>query len=136
MNYFKLSAVCRLGNDAVVNNVNGKSVINFNAACSDKYKNKEGVQMENTTWINCSYWTEQTGIAAFLKKGGQILIEGKPECKIYTDKNGVQQPQLTVRINYIQLLGGASTTQSNQQSQPQQQSQQAPLDEFPDDLPF
>jgi len=131
MNHFKLSAVCRLGNDATINEVGGKKVINFNAACSDKYKNKEGVQMENTTWINCSYWTEQTGIAAYLKKGGQILIEGKPEAKIYTDRNGTAQPQMAVRISFIQLLGSAE-----QKPQQQQIPEPASSVEYTDDLPF
>ena len=34
----KLQSICRLGQDAVVNNVNGRTVINFSAAYSEKYK--------------------------------------------------------------------------------------------------
>ena len=38
----KMQVIGHLGQDATVNNVNGKSVINFSVAHSEKYKNKDG----------------------------------------------------------------------------------------------
>lgn len=100
----KLQSICRLGQDAVVNNVNGKTVINFSAAVSDKFKNLEGIEVNNTTWISCAYWNERTAVASYLKKGVQIYIEGKPEVKIYNNKQGQAVPQLYVRVSSIKLL--------------------------------
>jgi single-strand DNA-binding protein len=112
----RLTSIVRLGQDATVNYVNGKNVINFTAAYSEKYKNQEGVEVNNVVWISCAYWTEKINLANYLRKGVQILIEGKPEAKIYTNKQGQSIPQLNVRVSNIQLLG-SSNNQNNQQPQ-------------------
>ena len=99
-----LSVIGHLGQDATVGNVNGKTVINFTLAHSEKFKNKDGVEETNTIWISCAYWTDKTNLAPYLKKGTQIYLEGKPEAKIYTNKNNQSIPQLHVRITFVQLL--------------------------------
>jgi single-strand DNA-binding protein len=116
----KLQSICRLGQDAVVNNVNGRTVINFSAAYSEKYKNSDGIEVSNTTWISCAYWVEKTSIAAYLKKGLQIYLEGKPEARIYTNNQGNTVPQLNVRVSYIKLL-----------SDKKEQQEQEPVDDLP-----
>jgi single-strand DNA-binding protein len=132
----RVQTICRLGQDAIVNNTNGKTVINFNAAYSEKYKNHEGQEVVNTTWINCAYWTDKTGIAQYLKKGNQVFLEGKPEVRVYTNKEGMSVPQLAVRVSMVKLL--ASPQQSQGQGNQSQQSQQAayPTEDMVDDLPF
>lgn len=139
----RVQTICRLGQDAIVNNTNGKTVINFNAAYSEKYKNHEGQEVVNTTWINCAYWTDKTSIAQYLKKGGQIYLEGKPEVRVYTNKEGMSVPQLAVRVSLVKLL--SSPTQQGQPQQPQQgnsyqQPQNQPAypsaEDIVDDLPF
>ncbi len=52
-----------LGQSATINNVNGQSVINFSVAHAESYKNKEGVKVDNTVWIGCSFFTEKTAVA-------------------------------------------------------------------------
>jgi len=101
----KLNVIGHIGNDALVNNVNGKLVINFNVAHSEKYKNNEGVQVNRTTWVNCAYWTERTGIAPYLKKGTQVYVEGQPDVRTYTTKEGVNGATLSLRVSSVQLLG-------------------------------
>ena len=64
----KLQVIGHLGKDAVVNTVNGRSVINFNMAHSEKYKDAQGVQKDRTIWVDCAYWTDRTAIAPYLKK--------------------------------------------------------------------
>ncbi len=101
----KLIANLNLGNDAQLNNVNGKQVINFNAAHSEKYKDQQGNVVDNTTWLNCSWWSEKTNILPYLKKGQQILVEGVPSVKSYTNKDGKDIPQLLLKITSVTLLG-------------------------------
>jgi single-strand DNA-binding protein len=141
----KTTAIGHLGNDAIVNSVNNKNVINFNIAHTEKFKNSEGVDVNKTVWINCSYWSEKLNIANYLKKGIQVYVEGVPSVKSYTDKNGVVQNQLALRITSIQVLGGGQKTtqeQSTQQedsSMPPQPINQQPSPEaveYEDDLPF
>ena len=109
----KLIGILNLGSDATLNVVNGKQVVNFNAAHTDKYKNQQGVETSKTTWISCNYWSDKVGIVPYLKKGTQVYLEGNIEAKIYTDKQGVVQPQLVSRINVIQLLGSKPQETSN-----------------------
>jgi len=65
--------------------------------------------------VNCSYFTEKTAIAAYLKKGTQIYAEGTISADIYKNKEGQSIPQLRLRVNMVQLLGG------NKQDNPQPQ---------------
>ena len=46
----KLQVIGNLGKDALVNNVNGKTVINFNVAHTERFKDAQGNQKDRTTW--------------------------------------------------------------------------------------
>ena len=115
----KAEIIGHLGNDCIVNNVNGKTVVNFSVAHSDKWLNANGEQKERTVWVSCSYWSEKTNVANYLKRGTQVYVEGIPDVKLYKDRQGDMIPQLTMRVQSIQLLGG---NQNNQQPKPQTQS--------------
>ena len=110
----KLQVIGHLGRDGVVNNVNGKAVINFTVAHSEKYKDAQGVQKDKTLWVDCAYWTERTGIAPYLKKGTQVYAEGTPDIRTYTAKDGSQGATLSLRVSSVQLLGGRGDGQSNE----------------------
>lgn len=132
----KVTAIVNLGNDAVLNSVNGKNVINFNAAHTEKYRNQQGQEMNKTTWINCSYWSEKTGILAYLKKGSQVYLEGQPESKTYVDKSGATQSQLNVRVSSIQLIGGQKQSSQSNVQQVEDNKNEANANDLIDDLPF
>lgn len=101
----KTQVIGHLGKDAVVNDVNGKKVINFSIAHTEKYKDKNNEQHEKTTWVDCSNWTDKTAIATYLKKGTQVYVEGTPDTKAYLTKDNTAGSTLTVRVSNIQLLG-------------------------------
>ena len=65
----KLQVIGNLGKDAITNSVNGKSVINFNVAHTEKYRDASGQQKDRTIWVECAYWTDRTAVAPYLKKG-------------------------------------------------------------------
>jgi single-strand DNA-binding protein len=69
----KMQVIGHLGQDATVNNVNGKSVINFSVAHSEKYKNKEGLEVNKSIWVSAAYWTDRTAIAPYLKKEHKFI---------------------------------------------------------------
>lgn len=118
----KLQIVGHLGADCIVKEVNGKNVINFNVAHSEKYKDAQGNPVEKTTWVNCAYWTDKTAISQYLTKGQMVYAEGAPEADGYTNKEGAVAATLRLRVLNIQLLSGKSDNQGgqNQQQQPQQ----------------
>ena len=101
----RISVIGRLGQDATVNNVNGKTVINFSMAYSEKFKNQQGEDVDKTTWVSCAYWTDKTNVVNYLKKGTLIYMEGKPEAKTYlNDKTKETVAQLHSRVTSLQLL--------------------------------
>jgi single-strand DNA-binding protein len=104
----KLQIVGNLGRDGVVREVNGKSVINFSVAHTERYKDSSGNQKELTTWVDCSYWTDRTAVAPYLKKGTLVYVEGTPSAEAYTGKDGNAGVALRLRVQTVQLLGSKS----------------------------
>ncbi len=104
----KLQVIGNLGADCIQKEINGKTVINFNVAHSEKYKDAQGNLKERTTWVNCAYWTDKTAIAQYLTRGKTVYAEGSPEADPYTNKEGQPAATLRMRVQNIQLLGGNS----------------------------
>ncbi|HRP32246.1 MAG TPA: single-stranded DNA-binding protein [Agriterribacter sp.] len=104
----KLQVIGNLGKDAITNNVNGKSVINFSVAHTEKFRDASGQQKEKTTWVECAYWTDRTAIAPYLKKGTQVYAEGTPDIRNFTRNDGTSGSSLTLRVFSVQLLGGGN----------------------------
>lgn len=102
----KMQVIGNLGKDCVVNTVNGKNVINFTVAHTEKYKDSQGNQQEKTTWVDCAYWTDRTAVATYLTKGKQIYAEGQPEVRSFTRQDGTAGASLSLRVREVQLLGG------------------------------
>lgn len=147
----KLLVIGNLGKDAILNNVNGKNVINFTVAHTEKYKDTQGVQKDRTVWVDCSYWTDRTGVVPYLKKGTQVYVEGNPDVRTYTTQDGRNGASLTLRVLSIQLIGtkGSEGANSNPASGNSGYTPQTPayggqptvsspneLTEPMDDLPF
>jgi len=101
----KLQVIGNLGKDCVTNTVNGKNVINFNVAHTEKFRDAQGNQKDKTIWVECAYWTDRTGIAPYLKKGTQVYAEGTPEVRTYPKNDGTTGVSLTLRVQTVQLLG-------------------------------
>ena len=109
----KLTAIGNLGRDAVLNTVSGKNVINFTVAHTERFKDAQGNQKDKTIWVDCAYWTERTGIAPYLKKGTQVYVEGQPDVRTYTTKEGTHGATLSLRVSSVQLLGGRTNEGGN-----------------------
>ncbi len=102
----KMQIIGNLGKDCVVNTVNGKNVINFTVAHTEKYKDSQGNQQEKTTWVDCAWWTDRTAIAQYLMKGKQVFVEGQPEARSFQRNDGTPGASLSLRVREVQLLGG------------------------------
>ena len=101
----KLQIVGNLGADCIQKEVNGKTVINFNVAHHEKFKDAQGGLKEKTIWVNCAYWTDRTAVAAYLKKGQLVYVEGTPEAEGYMNKDNQAAATLRMRVQNVQLLG-------------------------------
>ena len=115
----KLQIIGNLGKDCIVKEVNGKNVINFSVAHTERYKDSQGIQKERTTWVECAYWTDRTAVAQYLTKGRTVYAEGSPEADAYSNKEGQPAATLRMRVQNVQLLSnnnsneGATSTYSN-----------------------
>jgi len=114
----KLQVIGNLGKDCITNTVNGKSVMNFSVAHTEKFRDSQGVQKDKTTWVDCAYWSDRTAVAPYLKKGTQVYVEGTPEVRTYPKNDGTTGVSLTLRVLSVQLLGnrGESSGGSNSES--------------------
>lgn len=113
----RVQIIGRLTSDCQLKNVNGKSVLNMNVAVNNSYKDYQGNKIDNVSYFSCSYWTDRTAVAEYLKKGTSVFLEGTPEASLYTNKNGQTIPQLKVRVSYLKLLSkgnGGGTQQQNE----------------------
>ena len=136
----KMQVIGNLGKDCVVNTVNGKNVINFTVAHTEKYKDSQGNNQEKTTWVDCAYCTDRTAIAPYLQKGQQVYVEGTPEVRSFTRNDGTPGASLSMRIRDVQLLGrkGDNTVGGSYANETPTTRQEAPVggEEIADDLPF
>jgi single-strand DNA-binding protein len=129
----KLQLIGNLGKDCTVNTVNEKNVINFNVAHTEKFRDSQGTNQERTTWVECAYWTDRTGVSPYLTKGRQVYVEGTPEVRTYTKNDGSPGVSLTMRVRVIQLVGGRLNNDGNGTTQSEEVTE---LTEVADDLPF
>lgn len=144
----KMQVIGNLGKDCVVNTVNGKNVINFTIAHTEKFKDSQGINQERTTWVDCAYWTDRTSISPYLTKGKQVFVEGTPEVRSFTRQDGTNGASLSLRVREVQLLGGKDGGTPSAAPAPYAQSQATPagrpsygntssdISEPQDDLPF
>lgn len=142
----KLQIIGNLGKDCIVKEVNGKNVINFSVAHTERFKDAQGNQKERTTWVECAYWTDRTGISPYLTKGRTVYAEGSPEAEAYTNKEGQAAATLRMRVQSVQLLGGNSgegqgsnsgnVTNTGMSTAPVVKTQAAVANAPEDDLPF
>ena len=139
----KMQVIGNLGKDCTVNQVNGKNVINFTVAHTEKYKDSQGNSQEKTTWVDCAYWTDRTAVAPYLQKGTQVFVEGTPEVRSFTRNDGTAGASLSLRVREVQLLGrkgdnmgGSPASENSSYNQRQESPAAAGIDDVADDLPF
>ena len=137
----KLQIVGNLGADCIVKEVSGRTVINFNVAHTERFKDSQGQPKERTTWVNCAYWTDRTAVAQYLKKGKMVYVEGAPEAEAYTNRENQPAATLRLRVRELQLLGGGSDAgQGSNEAPASSAGSKAPatadMEDAADDLPF
>ncbi|WP_266362078.1 single-stranded DNA-binding protein [Tellurirhabdus rosea] len=146
----QLTIIGHLGKDAAVKRVNDREFITFSVAVTERYKNQQGVEVENTTWFDCIYSPKSTAVAQYMKKGGQVLVQGKVSAEAFQNNQGAWMAGLKLQVRGIQLLGSANggnqaqagqpatapVQQPAQAAQPAQAFQPAMTEGSEDDLPF
>ena len=148
MSVNKVILVGNVGKDPEVKHLDSNaSVANFTLATSDHYTNKGGEKVTTTEWHNIVCWSGLATLAEnYIRKGGQIYVEGKIRTRSYDAQDGSKRYITEILADTIQLLGkksdGASTegtkaAQPSGVSEPPNNTNAYGKDEKEgDDLPF
>lgn len=115
----KLEIIGNLGADATLRDINSSKAISFSVAHGEKYKNQEGVEVEKTTWVNCTIWKYQgqsIEIAKYLKKGTMVAVEGTPSVRGYQTQQGQNAASLECRVTDLKLLSAPKNIETGSRS--------------------
>jgi single-strand DNA-binding protein len=92
---------------------NGNKYATFSIATTEKYTNKAGEKITDTTWHNLIVWDKQADIIErFVSKGSMLGIQGKLLNKTYADKDGTTRSRYEIQVTEIQLLGNRQVSTS------------------------
>ena len=102
----KVSLIGRLGaQPEVVTLDSGRTLARFSLATNESYKNKEGEWQENTQWHNITTWGNVAErVASVLRKGQEVVVEGKLVHKSYETKDGEKRYSTTVEVNEFLVI--------------------------------
>jgi len=128
----KVLLLGRLGRDPEMKYTpNGTAVVNFSMATSESWKDKNtGEKNERTEWHRITAWRRLAEICGeYLKKGSQVLIEGKLQTRSWEDQEGNTRYMTEVVAHYMKMLG-------SRQSQGQSQGPPTSNEPEDEDIPF
>lgn len=104
----KVQLIGNLGQDPETINLNdGKTLVKFSLATTDRYTNKQGEQVTDTQWHRVVAFNGTAGIISqYVKKGNKIGVEGKLVTRQWEDKAGEKRYITEVVCDQVLLLGG------------------------------
>ena len=130
----KISIIGNVTKDAEIRRFEGgRSVINFDVAVNERYKDRNGQKAERTTYVRCAMWRENTSIAQYITKGTKLYVEGSPDADAYVNKEGKAIGNLKVNVREIEFLGSATKKSESGSGAP---AEDVFAPSANDDLPF
>jgi len=117
----------------------GQAVANFSVATTEKWRDKDGQNQENTEWHRVVLWARQAEVAKeYLKKGSSVYIEGRIQTRSYEDKDGNKRYTTEIVGQRMQFLGGRGGGGGGTDNGPSEPPPAPPgnIDSEDDDLPF
>ncbi len=84
----------------------GLPVSDIGIAVSEKYRNKDGKEVETKCFTDVVVWGKQAETCCrFLEKGAPVMIEGRLQLDQWQTDAGEKHSRLRVRADRIQFLG-------------------------------
>ena len=85
---------------------NNVKVATVRLATTERYRDRNGEQRENTEWHTVVLWRNNADVAEkYVHKGSQIYIEGKLRTRQWMDQTGNKRYTTEVVADTLQLLG-------------------------------
>ncbi|WP_437567931.1 single-stranded DNA-binding protein [Sorangium sp. So ce542] len=83
----------------------GQPVLNMRMATTEPYFDKEGEKKERTDWHAVTLWNKRAeALAPILRKGSQILVEGRLQTSTYDDREGIKRYKTEVVATNLVIL--------------------------------
>ena len=102
----RVQLIGHLGNDPEVKTFDGnRTLAKFSMATNEVYKKEGGEKVSETQWHNIVAWNGTAKIIEkLLKKGSEVIVEGKLTSRSWDDKEGNKHYMTEVVANEILLL--------------------------------
>ncbi len=104
----KIEIIGNLAQDSEIHIINAKrSVVNFTVAQNERWTDKDGNKQEKVEYFDCSYFrnAEDTEkIAAWLKKGIMVFVDGDPTVRAYIKKDGLAYGTIKIEVVHVRCL--------------------------------
>jgi single-strand DNA-binding protein len=92
-------------NPEIVKMPSGDQLAKFSIATNETYKNKAGEYVQNTQWHNVQCWGKTAELCEkLLKKGAEVVLEGKLENNTYETKSGEKRTKTYVSLREFMLV--------------------------------
>ena len=105
-NYNRVILVGNITRDIEVRNLpSGTAVADVGVAVNDHRKNQAGESVQETTFVDATFWGRTAEVAAeYLSKGSPVLIEGRLKQERW-ETDGQKHSKLKVVCDRMQMLG-------------------------------
>lgn len=128
MSYNKITILGYVGSDPQSRQIGENTVSSFSIATSEKSGGEE-----KTTWFRVSAWNKLAQVVNdHVKKGSQLLVEGRLALNEYTDKEGKTRTSAEVRLSELQFAGSKPTADDA----PKAKAAKAGVTDTGDEIPF
>ena len=87
----------------------GSSVCSFSVAVNRVYKDTNGEQKEDVSFIDCSAWGKLGEmIGQYAKKGSGVLVSGRLSQRSFEGKDGVKRSRTEIVVEDFNITGPAN----------------------------
>ena len=117
-NFNRVILVGNITRDIEVRNLpSGTAVADVGVAVNDHRKNQAGESVQETTFVDATFWGRTAEVAAeYLSKGSPVLIEGRLKQERW-ETDGQKHSKLKVVCDRMQMLGRKSETSAASDAQ-------------------
>lgn len=93
----------------------GVAVANLRLATTERYKNKNGENIDQTEWHTIVLWRGLAEIVEkYVHKGMRLYIEGRIRTRSWDDQNGAKRYTTEIYADNMQMLSSKQDNDSNQ----------------------
>ena len=123
----------------------GTAVANLRLATTERYKNKNGENVDQTEWHNIVLWRRLAEVVEkYVRKGSRLYIEGRIRTRSWDDQNGNKRYTTEIWADNMQMLSsrqegdnaGSAPRSFNAPAAPAPMTAAPEAPDDSDDLPF